>query len=141
MSNPMDHSKVIDQVKGVASGAAGLATGAMNVAAGAAKVIQQSAKSTMDGAKDMMKPSNDTIGNTKDTNKQQEQTDRHGSNSGGATQAPQDKTRAASFNNEERKGRKPKQCGLELRLKVRIEFPIWRTKQEEKERNAELLYR
>jgi len=87
MSNPMDRSKVIDQVKGVASGAAGLATGAMNVAAGAAKVIQQSAKSTMDGAKDMMKPSNDTIGNTKDAKKQQEQRDRQGSNSGGATQA------------------------------------------------------
>jgi hypothetical protein len=87
MSNPMDPSKVIDQVKGIASGAAGLATGVMNVAAGAAKVIQQSAKSSMDGTKDMMKPSNDTSGNTKDAEKQQEQRDRQGSNPAGATQA------------------------------------------------------
>jgi len=67
----MDTSKVMDQVKGMASGAAGLATGAMNVAAGAAKVMQETAKVTMAGAKDMvddvMKASKDSSENTKDS--------------------------------------------------------------------------
>jgi hypothetical protein len=50
----IDPSKVMDQVKDMASGAAGLAAGAVNMAAGVGKVVQETAKATMQNVKEMM---------------------------------------------------------------------------------------
>jgi hypothetical protein len=64
----IDPSKVMDQVKDMATGAAGLAAGAVNMAAGVGKVVQETAKATMNNVKEMMPsmPSNDDSSRQRD---------------------------------------------------------------------------
>jgi hypothetical protein len=50
----IDPSKVMDQVKDMAAGAAGLAAGAVNMAAGVGKVVQETAKATMNNVKEFI---------------------------------------------------------------------------------------